>query len=241
MELDAAFVRPSPTSTAAFVAVVMAVWVMLVGFTGWAARRGGRSAGRITVTFLVGLALWAGLTGAAMATGWMVRLHPASVVAFVASSQLLALGLAFSPVGTLWAHHLPVGALIGFHAFRLPLELILHAWYESGTLPVQMTWSGLNFDVVTGALALAIAVTSIVARIPTWGVWLFTVVGMTLLLTVVSIALTSAPLPIRLFTNHPPVLLPYHFPYGWIVSFAVAPALFAHVVLLRRLARGSRP
>ena len=38
-------------------------------------------------------------------------------------------------------------------AFRLPLEMILHGLYDSGDLPVQMTWSGLNFDVVTGATA----------------------------------------------------------------------------------------
>ena len=53
---------------------------------------------------------------------------------------------------------LPIAALVGVQAFRLPLELVLARWKNQGVIPVQMTFEGHNFDIVTGVLALVTAV-----------------------------------------------------------------------------------
>ena len=66
----------------------------------------------------------------------------------------LAVGVAFSRIGERAVGAVPVAALVGFQAFRLPLELVLHRFYDEGVLPVQMTYSGANFDIVTGVLAV---------------------------------------------------------------------------------------
>ncbi len=71
--------------------------------------------------------------------------------------------------------------------------------------------------------------------IPRTAVWLFNVVGTTLLAVVIFIALTFSPFPFRQYMNDPQVLLVYHFPFSWIVSIAVAGALLGHLVLFRKL------
>jgi hypothetical protein len=150
------------------------------------------------------------------------------------ASFLLTVFIAFSTLGSRLAR-LPLAALIGFHAFRLPLELILHNWYKGGTLPVQMTYEGHNFDIATGILAIVLGTWAILGQIPRTAVWLFNLVGSSLLAVVMFTALTSSPFPFRQYMNEPQVLLVYHFPFSWIVSIAVAGALLGHLILFRKL------
>ena len=55
----------------------------------------------------------------------------------------------FSTLGGEVASKLPVRTLVGFQAFRVGPELILHFGYLEGSLPHQMTWrpDGRNFDI----------------------------------------------------------------------------------------------
>ena len=104
-----------------------------------------------------------------------------------------------------------------------------------GTVPEQITWSGQNFDVITGVLALVLG--PILLRRPNKKVAIaFPIVGLALLINVARIAVLSAPgAPFDVFVE--PVLLAFHVPYIWIVPFAVVAALFAHVTALRALFR----
>jgi hypothetical protein len=47
----------------------------------------------------------------------------------------------------------PLAVLVGVQGFRLPLELLMHRAYAEGLMPVQMSYSGRNFDIVTGTTA----------------------------------------------------------------------------------------
>jgi hypothetical protein len=98
-----------------------------------------------------------------------------------------------------------------------------------------MTYEGHNFDIATGILAIVVGTWAVLGQIPPAAVWLFNVVGTTLLAVVIFIALTSSPFPFRQYLREPLVLLVYHFPFSWIVSIAVAGALLGHLVLFRKL------
>lgn len=235
------FIRPGAASTVAFLGVVVSVMLMLVGATVAAARLDGRPTRAWGIGAIAVVGGWAAVTATLMSTGAVGAVPPASVIGYFVSNQILAISLAFSPVGGLLARTLPLSFLVGFHAFRLPLEMILHQWYEGGTLPVQMTWSGHNFDVLTGVLAVALSLGLALRKLPAWTAGVFSFIGLALLFTVASIAVTSTPGPLRLYLNDPPVLLAFHFPYGWIVPFAVSAALFMHIVLVRRLFSGVPP
>ena len=146
-----------------------------------------------------------------------------------------AVALAFSGVGQRVAQNLPLYALVGFQVFRLPLELVLHRWYMEGVLPVQMTYAGRNFDVLTGLLALVVAPLMYFGMLSRRAAWVFNLIGSALLVNVASIAVRSSPVPLRAYMNEPPVLLALHAPFTWIVPVCVAGALFGHLITFRRL------
>ncbi|MDX1982954.1 MAG: hypothetical protein SFV51_21975 [Bryobacteraceae bacterium] len=55
----------------------------------------------------------------------------------------------------------------------LPLELVMHHAAAEGRMPVQMSYSGWNFDIVTGITAIPVASTPVFAafgpdRLNTW-------------------------------------------------------------------------
>lgn len=185
--------------------------------------------------FGAGLLVWLSL-GAALPMSGLLKLEVLpppglvfAVVCFVAGAIFT-----FSRIGTSLVS-LPLYWLVGVHAFRLPLELVLHRWYKSGSIPVQMTYEGYNFDIATGFIALAVGLWARYGSPPKLIIWFFNIVGLLLLLIVASIALTSVPTPFRQFTTDPPLLLPFYFPYSYILSVAVTGALVAHLVLFRKL------
>ena len=233
-----AMVQPSSGSTWAFVAIVLGLCVALCAGVQRAGRRAGESPARtqqVTLRTMLAVAAWLVLTYAVSASGVLATpSRPPPVMIFFAVSQLVAMFVAFSPLGTRLLR-LPIAALIGFQAFRLPLELILHRWVEGGTLPVQMTYTGENFDIVTGVLAAPAAL--LIAYRPSWRwvVLAFNVIGFGLLVNVARIAAFSSPVPFRSYWNEPPVLLAFHAPYGWIVPFCVAGALLGHLLVFRWL------
>ncbi|NJK32274.1 MAG: hypothetical protein HC927_07620 [Deltaproteobacteria bacterium] len=71
---------------------------------------------------------------------------------------VLTFVVGFSRFGRTLAEGLPLWFLVGYQAFRVAVEVMLHRAYEQGVIGVQMTWSGLNFDVVTGLSAALIGV-----------------------------------------------------------------------------------
>lgn len=230
-------VSPSVASTMLFTALIASIaFATIVGI--W---RGGppgelaESRTRWGVRFATGMVIWILFGAIVPASGILeTELFPPPPLFLIGVSFLLAFVVAFSQVGKRLSM-LPLTALIGFHVFRLPLELILHNWYQAGTIPIQMTFEGHNFDIVSGILAAIVGIWAFFDRLPKTVAWLFNIIGTILLGVVVTIALWSSPFPFRQYMNDPPVLLVYYFPYSWIVTVAVTGALLGHLVLFRKL------
>ena len=98
-----------------------------------------------------------------------------------------------------------------------------------------MTWTGANFDVVSGALAL---VAGVVGRRLPIAPRIANVVGIALLVNVARVAILSSPLPFAAGVQ-PPLQLAFHLPYALIVPVFVGGALAGHVIFIRALL--SRP
>ena len=222
------WIPPSPPSLVAFLAVVLAVTAAIAASL---VRAGFRSS-----AVGVGIAIW--LAVSAFANGSGVLEHSVGpvpgVTLFLVASLGLALAVSLSPIGAAVARATPLWALVLFQAFRLPLELVLHAWAGAGTIPPQMTWSGENLDVVTGLIAPLAALAAYRGRM-LGAVVAFDVVGGALLLNVLRVALLSTPGPFFSYTDAAPLALAFHFPTGWIVPVCVGGALAGHVVLTRAL------
>ncbi|MEO7167134.1 MAG: hypothetical protein ABI016_08860 [Chthoniobacterales bacterium] len=80
---------------------------------------------------------------------------------------LLAVVIGFSKSGTCLSL-LPPTFLIGFQAFRIPVELLIRRAVQEGIAPRQMTWTGLNLDILPGISALLLF--PVGRRIPRWGI-----------------------------------------------------------------------
>jgi hypothetical protein len=147
---------------------------------------------------------------------------------------LLTVILALSPWGKRVAASVGVRALVGLQVFRLPVELLLHRLYGEGVVPVQMTFAGLNFDVVTALVALVLALWMSRRELPRGVVLAWNILGLALLANIVAVAILSTPAS-QAFAGTPPNLLPSAFPFVWLPSFLVQLALASHVLLFRFL------
>ncbi len=222
----------------AFLALVLAV---AVGFA-WAVWRAGRGVGettqrakRTTLVTAVALASWLVFTGRLAATGFL-RFEPQpTMLPLIALGLVLTLVLAFSGFGARLVHGLPIAILVGYQGFRIPVELLLHRGHGEGLVPVQMTYLGMNFDVLTGVLALLLAALSRLGPVPRWLLGAWNLIGFGLLANVVTIALLSSPTPIRVFLNEPANVWVVRFPWVWLPTWLVPMALLGHLLVLRWL------
>ncbi len=227
---------PSTSSTFAFVAVV----ALVVGVYSVFFFRAYRDKRRSAILAVFALCAWVTLTAVLAGSGALLTLRGSpQLVLYLAGCNGMALALALSPVGRTFVKRVPIVWLVGFQGFRLPLELVLHAWYEQGTLPVQMTFEGHNFDIVTGIAALFVAFVLSWVPLSAAAQWRwvlgFNLLGLGLLAAVVRIAVLSTPWALRSYMNDPPVQLVFHAPYTWILSVCVAGALTGHVIVFRWL------
>lgn len=222
------FVPASISSVASFLAIVVAVAGAILAAL-W--RAYGPS--RVFALLVAGLGLWLALLSALVASGRMSSLPLMGLPFFFGSILVLCVAAGLSPLGRHLAGTTPLAALVGFQAFRLPLELVLHSWAAQGTIPETMTWTGQNWDIISGISALVAAPFANRFRVAAWTANL---IGAVLLLNVLRVAILSSPFPFG-WGQQPPLLLALHLPYMLIGPVCVGGALFGHIVLTRALWR----
>jgi hypothetical protein len=216
---------------AAFLGVCALVIVMFLRGIWLGARSEGRDPVRWTLYFLGGLALWLGLAARLVATGWTEAV-PVHLLIVGATMMLGSVILGLSPAGKWIALACPAACLLAFQGFRLPLEMVLHSWVQQGVIPQTMTWTGSNWDIVSGIAALVLAP---FCRRSRAAAWLGNIIGFALLLNVGRVAILSAPVPFGWSEVSPRLLLPFHLPYALIIPVCVGGALAGHVILTRAL------
>lgn len=219
--------------------VSVGISVLAIGVAAWLTvlmRRAGVSPAR--AGGLIG-GLMAGQL-ALSARGVLSEWHrvPPPFLPVVALSVLVAAVAASSAVGARAADRLSFAALVGYQSFRLPLELVMHRAAADGLMPVQMSFSGWNFDILTGITAIPVAILAARGRAPRGVIAAWNLLGTVLLINIVSIAVASLPIfaafgPDRLNTW---VADP---PYVWLPGVLVPAALFGHILTWRKLARTS--
>lgn len=227
--------KPADTgSVAAFLAIVLFVAGAFLAAVRHAHRFDRTGPWRPTMRAGVGAGAWLGFLSAVTASGWLLSLPLHGLPFFFGAVLLVSAAVGFSPLGGRLAAGVPIFALVGFQAFRLPLELVLQGWSVGGTIPATMTWTGQNWDVVSGIVALLAAPFAIRSRAIAWTANL---IGLVLLLNVIRVAVMSSPLPFA-WGQEPPLLLAFHLPYMLIAPVCVGGALIGHIVLTRALLRG---
>lgn len=195
---------------------------------------------RIATLVALGLGFWLSLTSLLSLTGFFARFDaiPPPFLLGVVPAMTMVLTLFAVPSTREWLTSLPSPRVIGFQAFRIPVELVLWALAHQSLVPHAMTFEGRNLDIVTGLTAPLVA--WIASRQPMLSRWLVIAwngLGLVLLANVIRIAVLSAPGPFRLLTEEAPNLVPALFPFIWLPYFLVPLALLGHLVSLAQTVR----
>jgi hypothetical protein len=112
----------------------------------------------------------------------------------------------------------------------------MHGAARAGVMPVQMSFEGRNFDVVTGASAAVVAALLLADRAPRWLVVAWNGLGAALLANIVVIAVASTPL-VHAFGTDPAALDSWvaTAPFVWLPTVFVTCAIAGHIIIARRL------
>ena len=108
--------------------------------------------------------------------------------------------------------------------------------FVNGRIPVQMTFEGRNFDMITGILALPVGYLLAKRKMhaPKLAV-AFNILGLLLLTNILVIAVLSMPTPLRYFMNEPANTLVAQFPFILLPGVLVPIAYTMNIFSLRQL------
>jgi len=226
------FILGSSLSVLCFEIIAAAVIIAVIAITRHAYRDNTNRARKVTMRVFLVYLIWLGILLALVKSGQMQNLPMQGIPIFFGSVLIISVVAGLSRYGGHLAIQTPLAALIAFHAFRLPLELVLHNWTERGTIPTTMIWTGQNWDIIAGALAFAIWPVA-KNRAVAWG---FNIIGSLLLLNVLRVALLSSSLPFG-WDTQPPLQLFEHAPYFLIGPVLIGGAITGHIILTRALLR----
>lgn len=178
--------------------------------------------------------------------GWAVIVAVLSMTGFTRRMELFPLNLApvllvpligilfitFSRAAKHILQFVPMQTLTRLQVFRVFVEILLWLLFIENLLPVQMTFEGINFDIVAGLTAPFAAYLFSVNRkaMIAWNI-----VSLCLLINIVTIAILSTPTPLRVFFNEPANTIVAVFPFILLPTFLVPLAYGLHFLSLRKL------
>ncbi len=229
----------SSTLTTGFVVLPVVVSATIVYGVAVASRRLGEpgDAGR---RWVVGSAIavigWLAVTWSLASSGWLARfdLRPPPFLLLPAVGFPIAAALTWSRFGTRVINGLPMAALVGLQSFRFPLELLMHRAYVEGVMPVQMSYSGRNFDILAGLTAIPVAWAlhrGIGGRRLVLG---WNILGAVLLVNIIAVAAAATPLIAAFGPDSLNTFVAYP-PFVWLPAVLVLTAVTGHLMITRAL------
>jgi hypothetical protein len=187
---------------------------------------------------LAAIAAWMAATGIAARSGVLADFarRPPPMMFVLAGTAAAGLAIGLSRIGARLAAGLSFATLIGIQSFRLPLELVMHRAAREGVMPVHMSFSGYNFDIVAGASAVVVAVLLAAGKAPRALAMAWNMLGAALLVTIVIIGVSSLPM-FAAFGDAPDRLNTWmaYFPFVWLPTVMVAAAFAGHIVIARKV------
>ena len=186
---------------------------------------------------LAGVVVWAGFVTFWSLTGRMgnFAIFPLNMMPVLAIPLIAILAFTFSKAGAAILTCIPPEKIIRIQAFRFFVELLLWALFLENLAPVQMTFEGRNWDILSGITAPLIALLTTNNKISKTGLILWNLFCLGLLVNILSIAILSMPTPVRVFMNEPNNIIVTQFPVSWLPGLLVPLAYGLHFISLRQL------
>lgn len=199
--------------------------------TTWAAER----KQSIVRRFSIGVAAWTLFVIAVSSTGFFsdfTSFPPrVMIVLLVPLVTLILVSFRSKAVDEL-LRVIPSRNILRLQAFRVFVEILLWACFVQNLLPVQMTFEGRNFDILSGVLGIVAAYSFTQNR---GALYAYNFIGLGLLINIVTVAILSMPTPFRVFMNEPSNTLVTKVPFILLPAMLVPLAYGLHFLSLRQL------
>jgi hypothetical protein len=163
-------------------------------------------------------------------------MFPLNVMPILAVPFITILIITFSKTFKEIIIHIPQQNIIRLQSFRIFVEILLWALFITNLAPIQMTFEGLNFDILSGISAPVIAYLISKRSISKTGIVIWNLVCLGLLINIVTVAIISMPTPLRIFMNDPSNTIVTQFPISFLPGLLVPFAYSLHFFSLRQLA-----
>jgi len=228
------------------IALILACWWIWVTGKAYAGYYNQSATNKVVTGFHAKAAIWAtliaccwlGLTALISFQEWAHQFDsfPPPGVRVVIILVIITSLIAFLKPGKIIMQQTPIYLIIGFQAFRFPLELLIHQVYAENITIVEMTFQGRNFDIVTGLLALLLGIYAFKNELSHRIILLWNLLGLALLINVVATGILSMPHPMQMIQTDFPNIWVTYFPFIWLPGVMVCSALFGHLLVFRYLA-----
>jgi len=187
---------------------------------------------------LLGLVLWAAFVSGWSMSGRMAdfSIFPFNVLPILIIPLITILIITFSKTFREILIHVPAQNLVRLQSFRFFVEILLWALFIQNQLPIQMTFEGRNFDVLSGLSAPIVAYLISRQKLSRGGLIIWNILCLGLLLNILVTAILSMPGPMRVFINEPANTIVTAFPVSWLPGLLVPLAYGLHFLSLRQLA-----
>jgi hypothetical protein len=192
---------------------------------------------QLTIGILLALGGWGLFVSVWSYAGKMgdFDMFPFNFMPVIMTPLIATILLMFSKTLTDIVQHIPPAVIIRLQSFRLFVELLLWMLFIDHALPVQMTFEGRNFDVLSGITAPFIAWLFLHQKISRTTAIVWNLFCLGLLINIVSVAILSTPSPWRIFMNAPANTIVASFPVSWLPGFLVPLAYILHFLSLKQL------
>jgi hypothetical protein len=193
---------------------------------------------RVFYSTLAGFMAWLVFTGLLAVNGFFLQFSamPPRLPVMILPPLVFIVLLTLSGSFTQLLRQIPGSWLLYLQSFRVVVEIILWLVFLDNIIPVQMTFEGLNYDILVGLSAPVIAYFCFTRKRWTRSIaliWNF--FGLALLLNIVVISVLSAPVPFRVFMNEPANTFVAELPFVWLPAFVVPVAYWMHILSIKQL------
>jgi hypothetical protein len=131
---------------------------------------------------------------------------------------------------------LPLTVLTWIHVIRIPVELCLLFLFQNSLVPIEMTFEGRNFDILSGITAPIIYYLAFRnGKVNRSLLIAWNLAALALLTNIVTIAVLAFPSPFQAVGLHQPNIGVTYFPYVWLPAVIVPIVFFCHLTSLWRL------
>ena len=225
------------TATLLALLALFLVWAILYAL--WSGLRSGplTPAQQKKVLFYVGTAFfcWLSFLSLMSFTGFFEdfqSLPPRMLIAIVPPLLLILILLKSKRFAAL-LKRIPTSWLIYIQSFRIPMELVLWLGYLGGFIPFQMTFEGLNFDILVGISALFMGLAVHKKLVEARGILIWNIASLAILSVTVYAFISTYYLTDFLSLGGSIQFV--EFPYLLLASVLLPVALFLHAFSLKQV------